>query len=63
MKIWKHNATSRIIVGQREGRKEPTSYMRAPANDAHTLKPGHKWIDCPQDKAKVLEIMNRGRTE
>ena len=48
-------------MGQKEGRKEPSSYMRAPANDAHTLKPGFHWIDCPQDRAAVKEIVGRGR--
>ena len=57
----KNNATSRVTVGQKEGRKEPSSYMRAPANDAHMLKPGFHWIDCPQDRAAVKEIVGRGR--
>ena len=57
----KNNATSRVTVGQKEGRKDPSSYMRAPANDAHMLKPGFHWIDCPQDRAAVKEIVGRGR--
>ena len=60
-KTRKDNATSRIIVGQKEGRKEPSSYMRATAIKPAVLNPVRTWIDCPKDKAEVKEIANRGR--
>jgi hypothetical protein len=57
----KDNATSRIIVGQKEGRKEPSSYMRATAIEPAAIKPTREWIDCPKDKAEVKLMMDKGR--
>ena len=57
----KNNATSRIIVGQREGRKELASQMKPPVNATQNLKPAIAWIDCPKDRAEVKEIVGRGR--
>ena len=60
-KTRKHNATSRIIVGQKEGRKELPSQMKPPVNATQNLKPATAWIDCPKDKAKVKVITDKGR--
>ncbi len=57
----KNNATSRIIVGQKEGRKELQSQMKPPVNEMKNLKPAVAWIDCPKDKAEVKKITDRGR--
>lgn len=58
MKTRKHNATSRISVRQREGKKEPTSSMRPPASyDISTFR---SFTHCPKDDAEVKEILNRG---
>ena len=60
-KTRKHNATSRIIVGQKEGRKEAHSTRQPPGDTTQALKPAHEWIDCPKDKAAVKVIADRGR--
>lgn len=57
----KANYTTVIsTVRRKEGIKEPASYMRAPANDALTLKPATAWIDCKQDREEVARILKGG---
>ena len=60
-KTRKDNATSRIIVGQKEGRKEAYSTRKPPADATQNLKPATVWNDCPKDRAEVKAIMDRGR--
>jgi hypothetical protein len=60
-KTRKDNATTRIMVGQKEGRKELGSQMKPPPDTTKGLKPAVAWIDCPKDRAEVNLMMNKGK--